>query len=138
MYRNILVPLDLTDRHQPALRVAAELVAQSGGTVTLLHVIEVIAGMPIEEERTFYGRLERMARVHLERSAAQLGEKQVRWQAETIYGNRTAEILRRAAGSGADLIVLTAPTISPEHPTGWGSLSFKISALSPCPVLLVK
>jgi hypothetical protein len=39
----------------------------------------------------------------------------------------------------ADLIVLTAPRIDPDHPVaGWASLSFKISLLAECPILLVK
>ena len=77
MFTKIVLPLDLTDRHQPALAIAAEMARQSGGEVTLLHVIEVIAGLSIDEERDFYGRLERTTREHLNRQAKVLADRQI-------------------------------------------------------------
>jgi hypothetical protein len=61
VFKKILLPVDLTDKHLPALDVAADLAKQSGGEVLLLHVIEVISGLSMEEERDFYGRLEKRA-----------------------------------------------------------------------------
>ena len=55
MFKKILLPIDLSDRHDQALRLAVDLARASGGEVVLLHVVEVIAGLPGEEE--FYGRL---------------------------------------------------------------------------------
>jgi nucleotide-binding universal stress UspA family protein len=43
MSQEILVPVDLTDIHQPALDIAVRVAQESAGEVTLLHVIEVIA-----------------------------------------------------------------------------------------------
>src|SRR5205823_6066772 len=71
MFRNILVPVDLTDRHGRALEIAAGL-APAGGAVTLLHIIELLHGVPREEESEFYERLEETAREHLDRLAATL------------------------------------------------------------------
>jgi hypothetical protein len=35
--------------------------------------------------------------------------------------------------------VLTSPAVNPNNlAEGWGSLSFKVSVVAPCPVLLVK
>jgi hypothetical protein len=48
MFKKILLPIDLTDRHGRVLVVAAELATQSGGEVILLHVIETIAGLAME------------------------------------------------------------------------------------------
>jgi hypothetical protein len=49
------------------------------------------------------------------------------------------EIVRYAQDNQADLILVTSPTFDPAHPSvGWGSMSFKISVLSPVPVLLIK
>ena len=42
VFQKIVVPLDLTDRHQQAIDVAAELASRSGGMVSLLHAIETI------------------------------------------------------------------------------------------------
>jgi nucleotide-binding universal stress UspA family protein len=138
MFKKILLPVDLSDRHQQALEAAARLAKQSEGEVTLLHVIEVIAGLSLEEERSFYKRLEKSARDHLAQLADHLKHQQVSWRTEICYGHRGPEVVRRATAMGADLIVLTAPRLDPNQPAvGWGSLSYKISFLSQCPVLLV-
>jgi Universal stress protein family len=50
MFPKILWPVDLTDRHQQALDIAGELATQSRGAVTLLHVVEVVPGLSMEEE----------------------------------------------------------------------------------------
>jgi len=45
----------------------------------------------------------------------------------------------RAAEHQADLIVLTSPPFHPEQPlAGLGSMTWRISLLASCPVLLVK
>jgi nucleotide-binding universal stress UspA family protein len=139
MFKNILLPVDLSNRHGPALEAATELAKQSGGEITLLHVIEVIAGLSMEEERDFYKRLEKRANEHLARLADHLRQQQVPWRTEILYGPRGSDVVGYAAKTGSDLIVLTSPPIDPKNPTaGWGSLSYKISLFAPCPVLLVK
>jgi nucleotide-binding universal stress UspA family protein len=138
MFMKILVPLDLTDKHRQALAIARELAQQSGGEVTLLHVIEVIAGLSMDEESGFYSRLERAARAHLQRQGASLADHKIALQHEILYGNRAQEIARYATEAQAGLIVLTAPRIEPQDPTSWGSMSYKVGILARCPVLLVK
>jgi nucleotide-binding universal stress UspA family protein len=139
MFKKILLPIDLSHRHQPALEVAAELASQSNGEVVLLHVIEVIAGLSMEEEKGFYGRLEKIARSHLAHQGIALQSRNVSWRAEVFCGHRGPEIVRYANEVRADLIVLTAPRLDPKNlVAGWGSLSYKVGMLSPCPVLLVK
>lgn len=137
MYKRILIPLDLTERHTEALRHATNIAG--AGQIVLLHVIETIPGLGSEEEKPFYDRLERVARKHLEKHAATLAAHKVPCQVEIRLGNRAREIVRYATDTAADLIVLTAPTIDPANPTqGWGSMSWRVSLLAPCPVLLAK
>ena len=137
MFRKILLPVDLTDKHRHALEAAADLARQSGGEVILLHIIEIIPGLAMEEEKPFYARLEKTARKHLGALGARL--KEARWQAEVRFGTRGPDIIRYAAEVGADLIVLTSPPFDPQRPAaGWGSLSHKLGMLAACPVLLVK
>ena len=139
MLKHILLPVDLTDKHQKAVAAAADLAAQFGAEVTLLHVVELIPGIAQDEEKEFYKRLERIARKHLERFSAGLTERQVSCRGEVLIGNRTAEVVRYAQERGVDLIIVTAPQVTPANPAaGWGSLSYKIGALAACPVLLVK
>lgn len=101
MFQNIVVPLDLTDRHQAALRNAAELVVP-GGAISLVHVIETIAGLSRDEEKEFYTRLENNARVHLDRWGRDLDERRISWRAEVRYGDRALESVRYAQESGAE------------------------------------
>jgi universal stress protein A len=139
MFKKILLPVDLTDRHARVLDVAAELASRSGGDVILLHVIETIAGLSMQEEQDFYRRLERAAQAHLQRLGKHLAERKVPWQAVIQYGNRAPESVRYAQEAAADLIILTAPRLDPAVPSaGWGSMSYRIGILSQCPVLLVK
>ena len=138
MFKTILLPLDLSDRHGRAVDIAAGLAKQSGGEVVLLHVIETIPGVSLEEEKAFYGRLEKMAQTHLERVARRLRERKVPCRSETLYGHRAREVADQAEAVGADLIVLTAPQMDAANPIGWGSLSWKIGVLCRCAVLLVK
>jgi hypothetical protein len=65
VFKNILVPVDLTDTHQPVLEIAARLAQENDGEVTLLHVVEVISEVWATEDRAFYTRLEQTARDHL-------------------------------------------------------------------------
>ena len=107
--------------------------------MVLLHVIEVIAGVSMVEEKEFYARLEKAALKHLKRLGSRLNAQKVPWRAEILYGSRGPEIVRYADKARADLIVLTAPRLDPRKPgSSWGSLSYKVGFLSPCPVLLVK
>jgi nucleotide-binding universal stress UspA family protein len=139
MFRKILVPLDLTNKHRKAVDTAAELARQSGGEVTLVHVIELIQGMPVEEEKDFYERLEAAAKEHLAEHAELLREQEVAHRQEIFFGARAPEIVRLARETAVDLIVLTAPAAEPGKPNfGLGSLSYKVGIFAPCPVLLVR
>lgn len=140
MFKTLLVPLDLTDKHGPAVDRAVELAKASGGRIILAHVIETITGLSEDaEDRAFYERLDRLSRRHLEKIGATISERGVTWQLEIRYGPTARQIMELAQEQGADLIVLTAPHLNPANPTtGLASLSWRISLLSPCPILLVK
>ncbi|HMP03433.1 MAG TPA: universal stress protein [Gemmatales bacterium] len=140
MFKTILVPVDLTDRHGPAVDRAVELAKASGGKVILAHVIETIAGLKEDpEDRHFYDRLERTSRQHLEQIGATVEGRGTTWQMELRFGPVARQVMELAQEFGADLIVVTTPRLNPSNPTtGVASLSWKISLLAPCPVLLVK
>jgi len=139
MFKRILIPLDLTDRHDEAMKVATALARYEGGEVTLLHVVELIPGLSREEEPTFYNRLERLATAHLERWAATLAGARLKVRGEVVFGNRVQEVIDYAARQEADLIVLTSPRLGANNPlAGWGSLSYRVGLLCACPVFLVK
>jgi nucleotide-binding universal stress UspA family protein len=139
MFQRILMPVDLSNRHETALNMAAELARQSEGEIILLHVVEVIAGLSVEEERPFYDRLERIARAHLQRLGQQLNERKVRWRIEVRLGQRVQQVVECAREIGANLVVMTTPKPDPANlPAGWGSLGVRVGLVVPCPVLLVR
>jgi nucleotide-binding universal stress UspA family protein len=139
MFKKILLPIDMSDRHDQALRVAADLARARGGVgeVILLHVVETIAGLPEEEE--FYGRLQRVARKHLEGMSRSLADQKVPARLEVVLGNRGREIVRQAREGNVDLVILTVPRIDAGNVSaGLGSLGYQVGLFAPCPVLLVK
>jgi len=139
VFQKILVPVDLTDGHQPALDIAARLAQGNDGEVTLLHVVEVIAEVWAADDREFYARFEQRARDHLARLGHALEARGVPRREEVVFGHRAPEIVRYAGEIGADLIVLTSHRIDLQHPSaGWGTVSYKVGILAQCPVLLVK
>lgn len=138
MFQKIVLPLDLSDRHHRAVEIAADMAVQ-GGMISLLHVIELIGGSSMQEDKDFYKRLERTARAHLEKFGKVLAERKVSWRAEVRYGNRAAECVQFVEETAADLMILTAPRLDAANPAvGWASMSYKMGILSQCPVLLVK
>ena len=139
MFKNILVPVDLTDMHQPALEIAARLAQENAGEVTLLHVVEVISEVWATEDRELYTRIEQTARDHLARLGHYFEARGVPRREEVVFGHRATEIVRYAGEIGVDLIVLKSHRIDLENPAaGWGTVSYKVGILAQCPVLLVK
>jgi nucleotide-binding universal stress UspA family protein len=139
VFRKILMPVDLTDRHQQALDIAGRFANEGTAEVTLLHVVEIIPGIWPEEEREFYDRIEQAARDQLAQLGRSLEERHVPRREEVIFGDRAHEIVRYALERGVDLIVLSSHRIDLENPSaGWGTVSYKVGILSQCPVLLVK
>jgi universal stress protein A len=141
MFKKILLPIDLSNRHGPALEIGCILARQNQGEIVLLHVIELIGGLSLGEEKGFYRKLERAAETHLRKLEARMGLRKSKtpFSRKILLGQRGPSIIKYAKEIDADLIVLTAPQVDFRNPsTGWGSLSYKISILARCPVLLVK
>lgn len=139
MFKTVLVPVDLSDQNAASVAMAAKLTDPGHGTLHLLHVIELIPGLGLEEERAFYDRLERDATAHLAR-LSRIAEKEKRAQrADVLFGARGAVILNEAERLSADLLVMRSHRVGRTEPyQGFGTLSHQIGILASCPVLLVK
>jgi nucleotide-binding universal stress UspA family protein len=139
MFKKIVLPVDLSNRHGPALEIGKTLAKQNRGEIVLLHVIELIAGLSMREEKDFYRKLEKVAEARLKKLEARLGIGKVRHSRRILFGHRGPTIIKYAKEIRASLIVLTAPQVDLKNlSVGWGSLSYKVSILARCPVLLVK
>ena len=138
MFRNILVPVDLSDKARIAVDAARDLARADGTSVHLLHVIETIRGVDFEEAREFYEGLEKRAEQAIERWVRELpGSLQI--ERQISFGRRAQEIVRYAEESACDLIVLASHPLDPERPGGGlGTLSHQVALGARCPVLLMR
>lgn len=136
-FRHLLVPADLTERTEKALRLASTLAVPDTSRITLVHVIETIEGMRFDELRPFYRRLEKKAQTGMTRLARRVAGAKV--ESAVVYGRRAEEIVNFAAAHDVDLIVLASHRVNPSRVNrDWGTISYKVGILAQCPVLLVK
>ncbi len=139
MFKNILVPSDLTERNHKAMDIAVKMALESGAVVTLLHVIETIEEVDSEDFQKFYRQLGARAGRKLDKLLAEYSREGPRMEKQVLYGRRVNEILNFAVAHGVDLIIMRSHKLDPENVTeGWGTISFKVGVLSHCPVMLVK
>lgn len=139
MFKRILVPIDLSDRHARVLTAALALARQSRARVTLLHVIQSVQNIPPGELGDFYRELARTSMRKLERVAKRFQAKRVPVRTELTIGEPAREIVRLAARHRADLVVMGSHKVRPGRPaTGWGTTSYKVGIFCRCPILLVK
>lgn len=140
MYRNLLIPVDLSEQNDVAVESAARLAEAVGGAaITLLHVIETLQDEPDEELERFYDRLRGRAERTLRRWERQLAETGFEVRSEILYGKRAQEILGFAEERRIDLIVLASHVVDRSDPAqSFGTLSHQVALLAQCPVLLVR
>lgn len=144
MFRNILIPVDFTEKNEAALASALEIAGRGGSgdegsEITLLHVIETIEHIEFDEMADFYRGLETRAAAKLFALEERLARAGARVRHEILYGHRAETIVRHAEERGTDLMILSSHKVDREHPAlGWGTISYRIAIVARCPVLLVK
>jgi universal stress protein A len=134
-----LIPTDLTNRTQTALNMAQRLALPGSSRLTLLHVIATINGVRSTELKSFYARLERKSLATMRSFARTVEASALRVESAVSYGRRAEEIVSFGASHDVDLIVLASHRVNPSMVNrDWGTISYKVSILAQCPVLLVK
>ena len=138
-FRHILVPLDFTEKNLVALNIAFEMAVKEHTRITMLHVVEEIGGDEDEELIEFYDRLRHRAESELETLAQRFDEAGLLVDRKVRIGKRLKEIVADSIERSVDLIVMSShrPDLTKPSVT-WATLSYQVSALCPCPVLLVK
>lgn len=141
-FHHILVPLETAVSSYSAVDVAFELAVQNKASVSLLHIVQAIdAGTdgPDEETRQFYSQVCQLAESNLEQLARRFEEASINCEFKVHVGDRLQGILSFASHHKVDLIVMCSHRIDPQHiAETWGTLSYKVSVLCECPVLLLK
>jgi nucleotide-binding universal stress UspA family protein len=139
MFTRILVPIDLSDRNERTLRMAFALARQNQGSVTLVHVIQELAGAQDQELQTFYQRLLQTAESKLRQAARRFARGEVPVRTEVVIGDPSREIVRAASKHRASLVLMGSHRVDPRRAgRGWGTISYRVGILVACPVLLVK
>ena len=140
MFKNILVPTDLTDKSIKALEIAASMKKEDSCRITLLHVVETIDDDEGEEEfREFYNKLADRAGKKMAELTDKYGTDKIDIHTEIIYGKRVPEIVKYASTNEIDLIILSSHKIEDMGTMdGWATISYRVGILAPCPVMMVK
>ena len=121
------------------VKAARALSSGTGAVIHLLHVIETIHDAPFDELEDFYSRLEAAAETQLDTLERRFSEESLECTTELRFGNRTNEILRVAEEQNVALILLHSHPVDPSQPArSLGTISYQVSILSRCPVLLLK
>ena len=139
MFKNILVPTDLTKKSVKALDIALRIGSKDGFKITPLHVMEILEGTDEEAFRDFYARLEKRARKKMEEMVDHYEKEKQHINKIIVFGKRVREIVGYAHENDTDLIVLSSHRIEKvDASQGWATISYKVGVLSPCPVMMVK
>ena len=139
MYRNILIPVDLSEKGAVAVAAATDVAVPKEASITLLHVIETLQDVEYEELEAFYRRIKENAEKTLGDWTDELSARGFEASAEIVFGRRGPEILRYADERDVDLIVMTSRALDRANPSeGFGTLSHQLAALSRCSVLLAR
>ncbi len=146
--RNILLPLDGTPHHEPALPVAVEITRAFDATLRLINVVPTRS--TLSAERAGAGMLlpstmsqilelsQRESIDYLHGKLRELGAEGIKATAQVVRGEIAAEILDAAKRTNADLVVLATHGRSSMDAFWSGSVTPKVLAQSQAPVLLVR
>ena len=107
-YRNLLVCLDLTEDSVRVLERARALAVSTGGTLTLLHVVEYVPVEPMGEALLPAVQIEAELAERATTQIAELANRLSLGAAERLVltGNIKAEVVRVAQEQRCDLIVI--------------------------------
>lgn len=139
LFRKIVVPLDFTEKNSAAIEFALRLSIQNDSHVTLLHVIEMIEYADDGELAAFYESLKKQAEANLTSWGEQFRAAKIPVAERIVMGKRAQGIVNFALQESADLIVLSSHKVNlNDNSRGWATLSYQVSILCQCPVMLVK
>jgi nucleotide-binding universal stress UspA family protein len=138
VFDHILVPVDFSDKSARSLDVAIQMANLYRSRLTLLHVIETLEYEDVEL-KPFYESLESSAWDKLKPMAEQCTQAGIEVDQDVVFGRRAVCIVDYASDKKVDLIVLSSHRIESERPTkNLVTLSYQVSIMCQCPVLLVK
>jgi nucleotide-binding universal stress UspA family protein len=141
-FRRILWPTDFSPTAKAALPYAADLAADHGAQLVLLHVLPVYTMYVPEVSGAVWVDLQRKAKAaaaeDLRRLAAQLEGPKIRTHTVLAEGVPFDQILRVARRLRCDLIVIATHGRTGLGHVFMGSVAENVVRRAPCPVLTVR
>jgi nucleotide-binding universal stress UspA family protein len=139
LFDHILVPVDFTDKNRAAIALAQQLARQSDSRITLLHVIEFIDFPDDDELSNFYEKLQARSEKELDNLLELFADGDLDVTVETVINHRCKGIVMYAVDNDVDLIVMSSHPIQPNQRSGGlATISYQVSAVCHCSIVLVK
>ncbi len=138
--RRFLVPVDFSESSLRALRHAVGLAEESGGALTMVHVVAADYGwldIGREQYRDLDKALQKQAAAELRALADANVPRSVPVDLEVRIGRPPEEIVAAARESKSDLIVLSSRGLTGLDRYLIGSVAERVARLAPCPVYLM-
>jgi nucleotide-binding universal stress UspA family protein len=138
--RHFLVPVDFSESSLRALRHAVGLAEESGGGLTIVHVVAADYGwldIGREQYRDLDKALQKQAAAELHALADANVPRNVPADLEVRIGRPAEEIVAAASESKSDLIVLSTRGLTGLDRYLIGSVAERVARLAPCPVYLM-
>lgn len=139
MYNSILIPVDLSATNDRVLERAMQLGTAGDTNIFLLHVIEVLDDIPVDEDPEFYDELRQNANDKIQNWAGRLTEGGFSVTAEVQFGQQGQDIVATARDHDSDLIVMRSHVVDADDTNEKvGTVSHQVALFAPCSVLLVR
>jgi len=138
--QRILVPVDFSESSTRALHHAAKLVAESDGSLTIVHVVSADygwLGIGRSESRDLDRSLQRQAANRLRDFADEHVDHKVPAALEVRIGQPAEQIAAAASESKCHLIVMATHGLTGLDRYLIGSVADRVTRLAPCPVFLI-
>jgi len=139
--QRLLVPVDFSDSSARALRHAVKLAAESGGSLTIVHIVPADygwLGIGREESRDLDRSLQRQAADRLRAFANEYIGDNVAADLEVRIGHPAEEIVAAANELKCDSIALSTRGLTGLDRYLIGSVADRVARLAPCPVILIR
>jgi nucleotide-binding universal stress UspA family protein len=145
-FRSILVPTDFSRAAERALLLAADIAANYGARIELVHITDLPSGLTastsiqVEDHETVHVEdyVAQDAKTHLGQRAQELQARGILTRVHTEIGPIVPAILATAGRVSADLIVLGTHGRTGLARLLLGSVASAVVARSPIPVLTVR
>jgi nucleotide-binding universal stress UspA family protein len=141
--KKVLVPTDFSDSARHAFSYGVSFAREYHAELVLLHVVENLTVgyasdlFPVPMAEVFQ-EISGYAKTELAKLAEQARQKGVAVTELVVQGKPSAEIIRHAAESGVDMIVLGTHGKGMLDQALFGSTTERVVRRAPCPVLTVR